>query len=462
MQNIIIKGGTVIHAQGREKADVLCQEGRIVSVGPDIPTPGNTRCVDASGALVFPGFVDPHVHAYLQAGPNLARDSYASASRAALCGGTTFFFDFVLPDRNEDPAETIKRWDAQSTGQSYCDFGYHLGVTHLDPGVENAMHKILHDRGINSLKVHLAYTESLALDDATLLKTMQFAAAHDSVLMVHCENAGAIDLLRDQLAEQGRTAPEAHGASRPEALEADGVAHITRLADLTDTHIYIVHLSSAAGLEEALHARARGRHITIETLPQFLLLDETAMQKPNFEGAKYVMSPPLRAAENQQPLWESIADGRINTVGTDHAPFDWKGQKEAGRNDFRKIASGLPGIEERIMLLYTHGVRTGRITEEQLVAVAATQPARTFGLQHKGRVAVDCDADLVIWDPEAERTLSAQSQQSQVDYNAYEGWTVRGAPSMVVMRGHIMVEDGQFCGSTCHGRYTARNKNPLL
>jgi dihydropyrimidinase len=317
-------------------------------------------------------------------------------------------------------------------------------------------------QGITSFKVHLAYKDALGLTDEELFRSLGLARELGVMTMAHCENADAIELLRAQLLAEGQTGPEWHYHSRPPLLEADGTHHFLTFAALQEAPAYIAHLSCKESLDVALAAKQRGQSVWIETLIQFLLLDKTYAEKPDFEGAKYVMSPPLRDAANQAPLWDALEEGLISTLSTDHAPFDFKGQKEAGRNDFTRIPSGLPGIQDRATLLYTYGVEKNRIDIHRFVEAVSTQPAKLFGLYpRKGTIAEGSDADVVIFDPGTEQVISASEHAMNVDYNAFEGWPIKGKPVFVTVRGVPVVEEGSFVGHFGYGSFIKRSQ-PLI
>ena len=331
-----------------------------------------------------------------------------------------------------------------------------MGVTRFDADSPKQLREIV-KQGVGSFKVFLAYQGAFGVDDTELWETLKLAKELGIIVTAHCENETLVAQLQKELLAAGRRGPEAHHDSRPPYVEAEGVHHLMSFAALTGAHTYIVHLSCLEALREAINARQRGVNVWVETLIQYLVLDKTYAERPNFEGAKFVMSPPLRAVSNQQVLWDGLASGLINTVGTDHAPFDFKDQKPMGKADFTKIPNGIPSIEDRINLLYTHGVKKGRLTLQQLVAVASTNAAKIFDLYpRKGVIQPGTDADLVIYDPDYRGKLSVKTQTQNVDYNAFEGWEIEGRPSIVTVRGEIAVRDGKFVGTVGRGRFLQR------
>ena len=454
---LLIQNGDVVTADRQGKADVLCEGERISRVAPRIDPPPGATVVDASGKLVFPGFIDPHVHAYLPLKTTASKDDYTSTSIAALVGGTTCFIDFCGAGRSETPLQAWERWRLQSEGKTACDFSWHMTVAKFDEATREQLEETTR-RGATSLKVYLAYKNALDLSDRELMETLAFAAARKTRVVCHCENAEAIDLLQRRLLAEGKTGPEWHYASRPPDVEEEGVQHVLTFAELTGASVYIAHLSCDEALQAALKYRNRGVNCRIETMPHYLLLDKSYAERGDFEGAKYVLSPPLREKHNQDILWTALRDGRVDTVGTDHAPFDFNGQKTLGRDNFTLIPNGIGSIENRIQLLYSYGVERGLMDVRTLVAVASANPAKMFGMYpRKGTLEPGSDADVVVWDPSYRGVISAQGQMMKVDYNPYEGFEVRGRPSLVTVRGEPAVRDGRFVGSPGRGRFVARD-----
>jgi dihydropyrimidinase len=405
---------------------------------------------------VFPGFIDPHVHITLPFMGTFAKDTYETASRAALAGGTTTLIEMCCPARTDDALAGFDHWMAQATGRSACDFTFHMGATRFDGATESQLREIV-SRGISSFKVFLAYKGAFGIDDTELYRTLKLARELGVVVTAHCENETLIAERQRELLAQGRTATGEHHASRPPAVEAEGVHHLMTFAEMTGAHTYIVHLSCKRALDQAIIARRRGVHVSVETLIQYLVLDKTWAEKPDFEGAKYVMSPPLRDARNQHFLWQGLRDGFIQTVATDHAPFDFQDQKQMGRSDFTKIPNGIPSLEERINLLYTRGVKAGKIDLHTLVNVASTRAAKMFDLfPRKGSIQPGADADLVVYDPGYRGVISVKTQHMNVDYSPFEGWTIEGRPSVVTVRGEVAIRDGTFVGDPARGRFLRR------
>jgi dihydropyrimidinase len=456
---LLIKNGEIVTANERYRADIWCEDETITRIAPEIEPPAGVpgvEVIDATDKFVFPGFIDPHTHIYLPFMGTFAKDTYATGTRAALVGGTTTIFDMCVPGRNEGAREGYELWRAKAEGQAACDYTFHMGATRFQEGSEEELTSIV-EEGVASFKVFLAYKGALGIDDAELFQTLTLAQRLGVITTAHCENETLVSELQKRLLAEGKTGPEFHHASRPPEVEAEGVRHLMTFARLTGAHTYIVHLSCAEALRAALEARVDGVNVWIETLIQYLLLDKTHAELPNFEGAKFVMSPPLRDRKNQEILWHGLRSGLINTLATDHAPFDFHEQKTMGREDFTKIPNGIPSLEDRVNLLYTHGVARGRIDLQTFVAVASTNAAKIFGLfPRKGAIQVGSDADLVVYDPKYRGKISAATQTMNVDYSAFEGWELEGRPSVVTVRGQVAVRDGQFVGQPDRGQFLAR------
>ena len=453
---LLIKNADIVNADSRYTADILCEGETIARIDRGIAPPPDAEVIDAAGKHVFPGFIDPHTHIYLPFMGTFSKDDYETGTKAALVGGTTTIFEMVCPSRSMSPAEGFALWRQQAHDKACCDYTFHMGVTRFDADSAAQLRDIV-KAGVGSFKVFLAYKGAFGVDDAELWQTLALAKDLGVIVTAHCENETLVSQLQQQLLAAGRTGPDAHHDSRPPRVEAEGVHHFTTFAELTGARVYIVHLSCREALEAAVAARLRGVDVSVEALIQYLVLDKTWAEKPGFEGAKYVMSPPLRDASNQAVLWNSLASGVVQTVGTDHAPFDFATQKPMGRDDFTRIPNGIPSIEDRINLLWTHGVKTGRLSLQQFVAVASTNAAKIFDLwPRKGVIQPGADADLVVYDPSYRGTLSAKTQTQAVDYNAFEGWPIEGRPAVVTVRGEVAVRDGRFCGTVGRGRFLER------
>ncbi len=453
---LIIKNGEIVTADSRYVADILCENETITRIDKNISAPRGAEVIDAKGKFVFPGFIDPHVHIYLPFMGTLAKDDYITGSEAALVGGTTTLIEMCCPARKDDALKSFELWMKQAVGKSACDFTFHMGVTKFDDKSEKQLREIVR-RGISSFKVFLAYKGAFGVDDTELYRTLKLAKELGVIVTAHCENETLVSERCKELIAAKKTGPEFHEPSRPVQVEAEGVHHLMTFAELTGAATYIVHLSCKEALAEAIAARQRGVRVAVETLIQYLTLDKTYAEKPKFEGAKFVMSPPLRDKRNQEILWNGLRDGLVQTVATDHAPFDFRKQKEMGKNDFTKIPNGIPSLEERVNLLYTYGVKTGKIDLHTFVNVLSTQVAKTFDLfPRKGTIQPGADADLVVFDPNYRGKISVKTQHMNLDYSAFEGWKLEGRPSHVTVRGQVAVRDRKFVGKHGHGKFLQR------
>ena len=453
---LLIRNGNVVTADQKATTDIYCEGGTITRIGRGLEAPPGTEVVDATGKYVFPGFIDPHVHIHLPFMGTEAKDTYETASRAALVGGTTSLIEMCCPSRKDDALAGFELWMGKAVGKSACDFTFHMGVTKFDAATAGQLREIVR-RGISSFKIFLAYKGAFGIDDTELYQTLKLAKELGVIVTAHCENETLVAEGQRELLAAGRRDSGGHHDSRPPIVEAEGVHHLMTFAELTGASTYIVHLSCKEALDQALAARRRGVRVGIETLIQYLVLDKTYAERPDFEGAKYVMSPPLRDASNQAVLWNGLDSRLIDTVATDHAPFDFRTQKTMGRDDFTKIPNGIPSLEERISLLYTYGVKAGKIDLHTMVDAASTRVAKLFGLfPRKGAIQPGADADLVVFDPDYRGVITAKNQSMNVDYSAFEGWKVEGRPSVVTVRGEIAVRDGKFTGTPGRGRFLER------
>jgi dihydropyrimidinase len=455
---LLIKNGEIVTADSRYTADIWCEDETITRIDRDIDAPPGAEVVDASGKYVFPGFIDPHTHIHLPFMGTEACDTYETATTAALCGGTTTLIDFCIPDPDEAPLSALETWNGKSLGNAACDHTYHMAVTRFDDEVESQLREIV-SMGITSFKVFLAYKGALGLGDEDLYNTMRLAKELGVIVTAHCENAEMVAKLQAELVAEGKTGPEWHEPSRPPMVEAEGTRHFCTMSQLTGAHGYIVHLSCEQALQHALQAKLDGAPVHVESLIQHLLLDKSYAERPDFEGANFVMSPPLREAYNQDVLWEGFANGLISTLGSDHAPFNTE-QKKMGEDDFCMIPNGIPSLEDRVRMFYTHGVEAGRIDLHQFVETASTNAAKIFGLfPHKGTIQLGADADLVVYDPDFDDTISVDTHHMNIDYNPFEGMAVKGRCAAVTVRGKVQVEDGEFVGDETRGQLLRREPN---
>src|SRR5256886_3624844 len=464
--SLLIKNGEIITADERYVADIFCEGETISRIEPksasrtdssrgEIDNVNADEVVDATGKYVFPGFIDPHVHIYLPFMGTYAKDTHETASRAALVGGSTTFIEMVCPARGDKPMEAFELWRGKAEGNSACDFTFHMGVTRYDDQAEQDFREIVR-LGIASFKIFLAYKGAFGVTDEELYHALTLAKKLGVITTVHCENADLVLELQKKLLSEGKTGPEYHYWSRPPVVEAEGVHHLMTFAEMTGAHVYTVHTSCEESLAEAIRGKERGVNVWVETLIQYLLLDRTAAE-PNFAGAKNVMSPPLRDKKNRDVMWKALSDGSVATLATDHAPFDFETQKQMGKDDFTKIPNGIPSLEDRINLYFTHGVKGNKIDIQRFVDTASTQAAKLFGLfPRKGAIKVGSDADVVIYDPNYRGKISAKTHQMNLDYNSFEGFEIQGRPHAVTVRGKVAARDGEFVGEFGRGQFLKR------
>lgn len=453
---LLIRNADIINSGSRERGDIYIEDETITRIGRDLgEPPPDTEIIDATGKLVFPGFIDPHVHVYLPFMSTFAKDTHATASVAALVGGTTTFIEMCCPNRNDDAMEGYQLWKSKAEGNSACDYTFHMSVTRYDEKTESQLREIVRD-GITSFKIFLAYKNFFGVDDGEMYQTLTLARELGVITTAHCENAELVGRLQQSLLAAGRTGPEWHEPSRPESVEAEGTARFATFLENTGATGYVVHLSCAPALAAAMAAKSRGVRLSVESVLPHFLLDKTYAERPGVEGMKHVMSPPLRAKQNQQVLWNALTKGFIDTVGTDHCPFDTT-QKMLGKDAFTQIPNGIPGIEERVNLLYTYGVSRGELPLDRFVDAASTRAAKLFGLfPRKGAIAVGSDADIVVFDPTWRGKVSQKTQHVNNDYNGFEGFEVDGRASVVTVRGKVQFHDGKFVGDGTRGRLLRR------
>ena len=452
---LLIRNGDIISVGSRVTADIYVETETITRIGKHLDAPPGTDIIDATGKLIFPGFIDPHVHIYLPFMATFAKDTHETASIAALVGGTTTYIEMCCPNRNDDALAGYDLWKSKAAGNSACDYAFHMSVTKFVTETESQLRQIVAD-GTASFKIFLAYKNFFGVDDAEMFQTLALARKLGVIVTAHCENAELVARLQQQLLAEGKTGPEWHEPSRPESVEAEGTGRFATFLENTGATGYVVHLSCEKALNAALAARQRGVRLSVESVLPHLLLDKSLAERPGVEGMKYVMSPPLRAKSNQDTLWSGLALGFVDTVGTDHCPFDLE-QKFLGKDNFTTIPNGIPGIEDRVNLLYTYGVKRNRIDLERFVDCASTRAAKLFGLYpRKGTIAVGSDADLVVYDPSYRGTVSVKTQHTNNDYNGFEGLPIEGRPSVVTVRGKVQVKDGQFVGDRHRGQFLKR------
>ncbi len=458
MPRILIRAGTIV-CDGRSFAgDILVEGEKIVAVEKRISSGDRVdRVIDAAGCEVFPGGVDPHVHLELETANGVSGDDFASGSRAALAGGTTTILDFVTPGRGESlPAALAARKEAAR--QCRCDYGLHMSVTSWRAGLPAELEACLGE-GIVSLKTYLAYKETIGLEDRELLAVLDQARALNLLVMVHAESGDMVSYLQKKMLAQGKTSAGFHPLSRPAEVEGDAVGRALLMARLAGVPLYIVHVSSSQGVAALAAARQAGQMVIGETCPQYLLLDESRYRGDAGQAAAFVMSPPLRSAEHQAALWEALGQGILQTVATDHCPFALAEKKKFADLDFTRIPNGCGGIETRLSLLYTFGVKGGKIPLTRFVDLVSTRPAKIFGLYpRKGAIRPGSDADLVVWDPEPKSKVAAARQWQRCDHTIFEGLKLQGAPRLVFSRGEAVFEDGKVHADPGRGIYLARDR----
>lgn len=463
----LIKYGTVVNAAGSKKADVLIEGEKIAQVGANIDAKGHV-IVDASGLLVMPGGLDVHTHLDMPFGGTVSADDYTSGTQAAAVGGTTMLIDFALQSQGHTMREALNTWRKKSDNKACIDFSLHMAVTDLGPGDGSQGLREMEEmvaEGITSFKLFMAYPGVLMIDDTVMFRVMQKAARLNALCCIHAENGSAIDIVVAQMLAEGKTAPHYHALSRSPKAEAEATHRSIALADMAGAAVYIMHLSNAYALDDLKFMQQHGARALAETCTQYLVLSlEDQMPGKSWDEAKFVFTPPLREKWNQQPLWNALNDGSLSVVSTDHCPFRFADQKSLGRGNFAKIPNGGPGVENRLQIIWHHGVNAGRLTPEKFVELCCTAPARIFGMEkQKGAIKPGLDADILLWDPNAEYTISAATQRMATDYNMFEGWEVKGNAAKVFSRGELVVDNasqpGKFLGATGHGRFVKREAN---
>jgi dihydropyrimidinase len=449
----LITNGTIVTATDTYDADVLIDGETIAMIGKGLPAQGVDKTIDARGTYVIPGGIDAHTHLDMPFGGTFSVDDFKTGTEAAAFGGTTTIVDFAIQDFGKSLRQAWETWMGKAEGKAVIDYGFHMIMRESTPALPAELGALV-EEGVTSFKLFMAYPGVFYMDDASIFRTMQRSGEIGATICMHAENGPVIDVLIEQARAKGHTAPKWHALTRPARLEAEATHRAICLAEVADVPVYIVHLSAAEALEQVTMARDRGLPAFAETCPQYLFLSYDNYEEPGFEGAKYVMSPPLRDKAKQKHLWRGLAGDDLQAVSTDHCPFCMKTEKLLGKDDFSKIPNGAPGIETRMSLMYDGGVRTGNITLNRFVEITSTSPARIFGLfPRKGTIAVGSDADIVLFDPEAEWTISAKNHHMNVDYNPYEGRTVKGVARSVLSRGALVVDRGSLVGQAGRGQY---------
>lgn len=450
-----IAGGTIVTATDKYEADIGIVDGKIVGIGTDIGGSAG-EVVDARGLLVMPGAIDIHTHLDMPFGGTVSSDDFETGTMAAAFGGTTTLVDFAIQGKGQSLSEAMNTWMKKAEGKAAIDYGFHVAITDLTEAVMDEIPSMV-AAGVTSFKCFLAYKGALMIDDGAFFQVLRKAAQAGALVMIHAENGDVLDVLIKEYLAGGHIEPKYHALSRPPEAEAEATGRGIAIAQLAGAPLYIVHLSCRGALDKVKQARDEGWPVFAETCPQYLLKSFDNYLEPGFEGAKYVMSPPLRDKSNWEVLWKGLISNDLQVVSTDHCPFNFKGQKELGRESFASIPNGAPGIEHRLMLMFHHGVNEGRFNLNRLVELVSTTPAKLFGLfPEKGTVAVGSDADLVIWDPKAEYEISAATHHQNVDYTPYEGFKGRGKPVTVVSGGRVIVKEDRFLGRPGSGRFLKR------
>ncbi len=456
--SVLIKNGRVITAADDYVADVFIDGERISLIGESLDNAAD-KVIDATGKYVLPGCIDPHTHLDMPFGGTVTIDDVESGQTAAAFGGTTCHVDFCIQPKGTSFGDALADWKSKADGKQVIDMGYHIAVTDLHDGGSLEELASLPDQGITSYKLFMAYKGALMVDDETLFKTMEVAADTGALVMVHAENGDAIDVLVKRALAEGHTEPHWHALTRPPETEGEATNRAIQLARVAGSPLYVVHVSCKESVEPIALAREKGWDVWGETCTQYFFVDYTDLERPNFEGAKFVYTPPPRDKANQDVLWNAVRTDVLSAISTDHCAFNWDGQKSLGKDDFSKIPNGGPGIENRLQMIHQFGVRSGRISLNRMVELLATNPAKLFGLYpRKGTLAVGSDADLVVFDPEKTVTISAATHHSRVDYNLYEGTQVQGSPDVVLLRGNVLVEGDQLVAKPGIGQFVKRAK----
>lgn len=457
---IVLTGGTIVTAADVYQADVRIEGERIVAVGYEIKQPSD-QVIFVDGCFIFPGGIDPHTHFDLPVGDITTSDDFFTGTKAAVLGGTTTILDFATQFKGESLKAALENWQAKADGKCFVDYGFHMAITDWNAEIAREMTDLVHKEGVPSFKLYMAYKNILQVDDSALLQALRQGGECGALVCVHCENGDVIDDLVKKARAQGKTAPYYHPLTRPPEVEEEATSRAITLAQVAGAPLYIVHLTCRGALQAVTKAKLKGLEVYAETCPQYLLLDDSYYRSEGFNGAKYVISPPLRPAHHQEVLWSGLQTGILDTVATDHCSFNYQGQKDLGLGDFSKIPNGAPGVETRLGLLYTYGVMTGKLSLNEFVALTSTNAAKLFGLfPRKGTIAPGSDADLVVWDPRISSLVTAENLHQQVDYTPFEGFNQMGQAIHVFIRGEQVCKDGELKVEKPTGRYLFRKPFP--
>jgi len=466
----IIKNGTVITAGETFKSDILIEDGIIKSLGMKFEESKSDHVIDAAGLFVMPGGIDPHTHLDMPFGGTVSSDDFFTGHKAAAFGGTTCHIDFAIQQKGKTMVDAVREWKQKALGKAAIDYSFHVALTDPEDRSIEEIPELLKE-GVSSLKVFMAYKGAFQVDDTTFLKALKKSASHGLTTMVHAENGDAIALLTEELLAEGKNAMGYHNVAHSAAIEAEATSRAVSFVEMTGAPLYIVHIACKDGLEAVRKGREKGLPVMGETCVQYTHLTDSWINTDDFEGAKYICSPPPKGEEDQTAVWKALRDGTVQTVATDHCPFWFDGSKEGrtpgkelGKESWVKVPNGVPGIEDRLPVMWHLGVNSGKISPNRFVEITSTNPAKIFGMYpDKGSVSVGAQADLVLFDPEWEHTISAETHHMNVDYNCYEGMTVKGWPRQVMVRGKLLVKDGEWLGEAGFGQFVSRkSSNEIL
>jgi len=452
--NTLIKNGRIITAADDYLADIYIEGEKVHTIGKNLSMKAD-KTIDATNKLLIPGGIDPHVHMELPFGGTVSSDDFKSGTIAAAFGGTTTIIDFAIQSRGMTMTQAHEAWHAKSEGKCAIDYGWHMAITKFENADRDEMKK-LYDAGVTTFKIFLAYPNVLMIDQPTVYRVMKSAGELGGLTLVHAENGEAIEEKIRLLVADGKTAPKYHALSRPPIMQADGVARACKVAEFAKAPVFIVHVSCESAMNEIIRSRDAGNPAYGETCTQYLFLDDSEYERPNFEGAKYVFTPPLVPKENIEPLWQGLKHGYLQEVSTDHCPFYFKGQKELGRETFTKIPNGGPGVEDRLSMTF-HGCMQRGFSLNKFVDLTSTASAKMFGMfPKKGTIAVGSDADIVVFDHKKKRTISAKTHHMNCDYSLFEGYEIQGEPQTVLSRGKTIIENNRYIGKPGEGKFIKR------
>jgi len=455
---VVIKNGTICTASDTYKADIRIEREKIVGIAENITPANGDQTIDATGLEIYPGAIDVHTHLDMPFMGTVTADDFESGSIAAACGGTTSFIDFIIPAKGQNLGDAVSIWHKKAEGKTAVDYGFHIALVEYNERVASEIPAVIAD-GITSFKCFLAYKGALMVDDGEFIQVLKLAKKHGALVSIHAENGEMLAHLTTELVAAGKTAPEFHETAHPAIAEGEATHRGAVLAKMAGVPLYVVHMTCKEALDEIKAALASGQVVFAETCPQYLLLSNELYKKNGFEAAKWVMSPPLRDSENNDIIWNGIRDGFVKVIATDHCSFNFKGQKEMGLSSFTKIPNGAPGIGDRVNLIYSYGVKKGKISRNKFAEVISTNPAKLFGMYpEKGSIAIGADADLTIIDPDRKAVISSKTSHYKADYNSYEGFALDGMAVMTVSRGKLIAKDNKFLGEKTHGKYVKRRK----